>query len=183
MRELQLFMAPSLDGYIAGAADELDWLLDESSAQGEDYGCQSFMDGVDTLVMGRHTWEISKDLAPWAHGDKQSYVFSSKDLEISEPSVRRVGEDAAEFVRKLKEQAGKHIWLFGGGALSASLLGAGLVDRCILYFHPVLLGAGKPLFPAWHSRVPLRLVSSQSYKSGLVRVEYSIDKELAHAAS
>ena len=129
MRQLQLYIAASLDGYIAGPNGEIDWL----DAGGDpDYGYGDFYDSIDTTLMGRATYEITQTVEEFPYPDKANYVFTrNPDLSDTE-HVRFISSDIAAFVRQLKEQAGKNIWLVGGGQINTIMLNEDLVDGIIL---------------------------------------------------
>jgi dihydrofolate reductase len=90
------------------------------------------------------------------------------------PGATLLSGDTIAAARNIKQQEGKDIWLFGGSALTASLLNAGLVDELWLSVHPILLGAGKPLFTGVNGRVPLQLMETKTYDSGLVSLKYKL---------
>lgn len=143
MRKLVLYIAVSLDGFIAGEGESLDW-LDKVEGQG-DNGYEAFYDGVDTLLMGRKTYDWIMDHAEFPYAGKECYVFSHEPRENTS-DVTFVSGEVASFASRLKEQPGKEIWLVGGGNLLRPLLEAGLVDEMILTIAPVVLGKGIPLF-------------------------------------
>lgn len=143
MRKLVLYIAVSLDGFIAGEGESLDW-LDKVEGQG-DNGYEAFYSGVDTVLMGRKTYNWIMAHAEFPYTGKDCYVFSHTPRGNTK-DVTFVCENAASFASHLKEQPGKQIWLVGGGGLLRPLLEAGLVDEMILTIAPVVLGKGIPLF-------------------------------------
>ncbi|MGZ8414873.1 MAG: dihydrofolate reductase family protein, partial [Gemmatirosa sp.] len=154
MRTVTYGAACSLDGYIAAADGGLDWIhfsTDVQTVMGQYWAT------VDTILMGRKTWEIAAAQAGGGSGDSggiSTYVFSRTLPELERPGVRLVRSDAGAFVRDLKAQPGRGICVMGGGELAASLLAAGVVDEVGLNIHPVLLGAGTPLFRDAGRRIP-----------------------------
>lgn len=168
MRRVVLYIAPSIDGYIAGLNHELDWLF--SAEDGEDCGFSEFLEGIDTIVMGRKTWEITHTFGPWPFGERQGYVFSRSSSESGDAAVQVIQEDPISFTRQLCAIEGRDIWLMGGGELVRTFLNHDLVDDYILSIHPVLLGEGIPLFPPGFARRSLKLESTQAYQSGLVQL-------------
>lgn len=177
MRRLRYSVAMSLDGFIADEKGGYDWIiLDESI----DFA--AYKEKIDTLIMGRGTYELGDDAAAWFEKMK-TYVVSTTLDPAEHPGVTIVSRDVEQLVADLKEQPGKDIWLFGGGVLFRTLLEAGLVDRVEVGLIPVLLGQGIPLLPgfdgagkkAWAS---LRLHSSEEMpSSGILLIKYDVVKE------
>jgi dihydrofolate reductase len=174
MRKIVLGLAVSLDGFIEGPNGEYDWCLTD-----QDYGMSAFMNRIDAIFFGRKSYEMMMGAEapggenPWA--GMQNYVFSNtwkkggSDFEL-------VSGDIVSEVNKIKEMKGKDIWLFGGASLTTSLLNAGLIDELGLAVHPILLGAGKPLFSGIQKRVRTKLIDSKSYSSGLVSLSYEVQR-------
>lgn len=171
MRKIILQVATSLDGYIEGPNGEYDWCFTD-----QDYGMTEFMQRVDAMFIGRKSYELLQSMeemaAPWAH--LKAYVFSST-LQSVKPGEILVRNDIESEVRRIRNEAGKDIWLFGGASLTASLMNAGLVDEISLAVHPIILGSGKPLFSSLPARVPLKLLDTKVYSSGLVAMNYSVE--------
>jgi len=163
MRKVIFGGANSLDNFFARKDGAVDWLLwsDEVTEL-----MKNFWPRIDCIVMGRNTYEVSLKMNPPAKGKKiknpygnmKTYVFS----QTLEPGVRNgveiVGEDAGEFVRRLKHQDGKDICVMGGGLLGKSLLEAGVIDEIGFTIHPVLLGSGVPLFHEMSQQIDLELL-------------------------
>jgi dihydrofolate reductase len=152
----------------------VDWLLwgDEAAAVMTD-----FWKTIDTVLMGRKTYEVAaRSGQEGGYPGVQSFVFS-RTLE-KEPGgdVVVVRTDAAEFVRNLKEQQGKDICLMGGGELARSLFEADLIDEIGFNIHPVLLGAGIPLFHPMSRQIDLELQECRAFKNGCVYVTYHIKR-------
>jgi len=170
-RRVRYSVAMSLDGYIAGPKGEYDWIVMDPEI---DFG--ALMASFDTVLMGRKTYEVTKQQQGGGGGDAgmKSFVFSRTLSPHDHPDVTIVSDDAGDVVRALKKQPGKDIWLFGGGSLFSSLLGAGVVDAIEVAVVPVVLGAGRPLLPDGR-RTKLRLTSNRTYqKSGIVALEYAV---------
>jgi dihydrofolate reductase len=190
MRVLTYGGAVSLDGFLAGPDGSMDWLHysnDVSKVIGE------YWKDVDTVLMGRKTWAVAVAQAKPASKKKpkkasgrtrrakapalRTYVFSRTLPPIDEPGVELVTGDAAAFVRALKEKPGKDICLMGGGELAQTLLGAGLVDVVGLNIHPVLLGAGIPVFRDPGRRVRLTLKGCRPMDGGCILASYLVARE------
>ncbi|MFN7116315.1 MAG: dihydrofolate reductase family protein [Saprospiraceae bacterium] len=165
MRKVKLYIAASLDGKIARPDGSIDWLPDPSS---EDYGYDAFYENVDAVVMGYKTYEVCLTFGEWYYKGRESYVFSRDPQKSVIPDAQLVTENPVEFVKRLKQQAGKDIWLVGGGAINTLLHDAGLIDEYILAFIPVLLGEGIELFPALKRQQNLQLTRHQAYGNGSV---------------
>lgn len=172
MRKIILGVAVTLDGFIEGPNGEYDWCFTD-----QDYGMSEFLKRVDAAFYGRKSYEMMMSYGgeggeggsnPFAH--IKSYVFTSSGRTY--PGAETVSD--LEEVRRLKAREGKDIWLFGGASLTTSLMQARLVDELWLSVHPILLGRGKPLFHDIPERIPLRLIDTRKYDSGLVSVRYAI---------
>jgi len=169
MRPIVLFIAASLDGYIARSSGEVDWLFTD-----QDYGYADFLAGVDTVLMGRKTFEQVMTFGEWLAQAKQNYVFSTNPDFDASPHAKVVHTPVEDFAETLRQTEGKAIWLVGGAALSQSFLLAGLIDEIVLSIHPVLLSDGIRLFDRVDSAPSLTLISSKTYDSGLVQLTYRV---------
>jgi dihydrofolate reductase len=171
MRKIVLQLAVSLDGFIEGPNGEYDWCFTD-----QDYGMSEFFERIDALFLGRKSYElmsgIEGDVMP-GFPKLTEYVFSTTLTEVK-PGAVLINSDAENKVRKIREEPGKDIWLFGGAGLTASLLKWRLIDEIILAVHPILLGSGKPLFSNISERIPLTLTASKPYSSGLVMLNYAL---------
>ena len=171
MRKVTYGGAVSLDGYLAGPDEAMDWLRwsDDAAAISRD----SFK-GVDTILMGRKTFEFGQKVggAPKMPG-VTSYVFSCT-LESVPDGMELVSGDAAQFVRELKAKPGGDIIVMGGGELGSALIDSGLVDEIGLNIHPVLLGGGTPTFRELSRRVELELIDARAIAGGCVFVRWSL---------
>ena len=157
----------SLDGYIAGPDGEFDWIVMDPDI---DFG--ALMGRFDTLLMGRKSWEAAQQMGGAGMPGMEAWVFS-RTLRQEDCQGVTVSSDPAGTVAALRAQAGKDLWLFGGGELLRSFLDLGLVDGVEVAVIPVLLGEGLPMLPAPASRTGLRLVRHRVYeKTGTVMLEY-----------
>jgi dihydrofolate reductase len=166
-------VATSLDNYIARKDGAIDWILggeEGSSAMTE------LWQNVDTVVMGRKTYEpvLKSGTAFPTYPGVKNYVFSRTLKESSDANVELIREDAAEFVRKLKTEDGKDIFVLGGGLFAKSLFEAGLIDEVGLNIHPILLGSGTPLFNEMNYQIDLQLLECKTFKNGCVSVAYRV---------
>lgn len=167
MRRVKLFIATSLDGFIARADGAVDWLYTDG-----DFGMREFFASVDTALIGRKTHD---QMVAWGHpayAGMENYVFSRTRRADDGVPVRYVSADIEEFVGQLRRKPGKDLWLVGGGDLIAEFRERDLIDDVILSIHPVLLGEGIPLFPGRHEPLNLELTRCAEYERGLVQLWY-----------
>lgn len=144
MRIISLYIATSLDGFIARSDGRVDWLDAIPNPDQLDYGYDTFLASVDTTLMGNNTYQTVLGFGGnFPYADKINYVFS-RTKHPAAPYVQYVTEDPATFVQRLKQADGSGIWLIGGGQLNTILLNAGLIDELIISIAPVVLGAGIP---------------------------------------
>lgn len=168
-----LFIATSLDGYIAGPDDDLSWLFTDA-----DYGFEEFYQSVDTLIMGRGTYDVVRGMGKWPYKGKRTLVVTrSEKLEITTPDTAYFNGSLQDLEKLLKEQGVKRSWLVGGGELVAGYLNAGLVEEVNVSVHPVLLGKGVPLFPSGFPKTLLELIEAEAFDSGLVQIKYKIKRK------
>lgn len=185
MRKVKYFVANSLDGLIARPDGAVDWLF----MDGTDYGMSEFFKSIDAMLLGRKTYEFalkyqksSKSKSSKSRtaksknifGGISSYVFSRTLKDTPDDGAAIVSENAGEFVRELKRREGKDIWLMGGGELARSLFAENVVDEISLTIHPLLLGAGIPLFPEIGRQIDLELLNCKAHKNGCVQVSYRV---------
>ncbi len=172
MRHVVLYIAASLDGYIARKDGSIDW-LPVPQAGGEDYGYGSFLETVDILLMGRKTYDQVLTLGPWPYADRRCIVFSGTRAGQRDGRVEFLDCDIAACVRELKKKPGDGvIWLVGGAEIIAACLAGDVVDKIILTTVPVLLGEGIRLFPETNWATRLQLCDVRAYPDGLVQQTY-----------
>ncbi len=167
MRKIRYQVACSLDGYIAGPDDEHDWIVADPEIDFE-----ALFDEFDTLLMGRRTFEA---IGGSPSTGMKTLVFSRSLHQEDHPGVTIVSSQVKETLDNLRGQAGKDIWLYGGGELFRSLLGLGCVDTVEPAIIPVLLGSGRPLLPSTSASRRLSLIEQRVYeKSGIVLLKYAV---------
>lgn len=172
-----VFVATSLDGYIARPDGRIDW-LEEANARvpaGEDCGYGAFIAGIDRIVMGRHTFEQVRGFAPWPYAVPVT-VCSRRGVDVPPALHHRVdvgAEAPAALVERLGAQGAKHLYVDGGVTIQA-FLAAGLIDDLTITLVPVLLGTGRPLFRTLPLDVALELVASHAYPFGFVQSTYRV---------
>lgn len=165
-RKIVLFIACSLDGYIARANGDIDWLFDD-----QDYGYAKFYESIDTVLVGRKTYEQASSFEEFPFKGKDCYVFS-RSANNEDEIVKFVDGDIVNFTEELKSKEGKDIWLVGGAEIIEVLLSANLIDTFIISIHPILLGNGIPLFKKQEVETKLVLKNSVKFSSGLVQLHY-----------
>jgi len=168
MRKVVLFIATSIDGFIAGEDGNTDWLYTDG-----DFGYSEFYQSVDTTIMGYSTYYYINQFPEFPYPDKNNYVFSrSKRVPDNNP-IEFVFGNVVDFVKKLKNQEGKNIWLVGGGQINSILHNANLIDQMIISIHPIALGNGIKLFrDVSLKRLNFRLINHHLYDRGLVQLTY-----------
>ena len=169
-----VFIATSLDGFIARANGDLDWL---PPGGGEPHGYDEFMATVDALVIGRKTFETVLTFDTWPYGEKPVFVLSTRTLAPAPAPpgavVERMSGPPAEIVSQLAARGVRHAYVDGGITIQR-FLQAGLIQRLIITRVPVLIGSGIPLFGAIQRDIVLKHVGTRQYASGLVQSEYVI---------
>jgi dihydrofolate reductase len=166
-----VFIATSLDGYIARPDGALDWLPDDA----EPHGYEEFMATVDAIVMGRRTFEVVLTFGAWPF-DKPVVVLSSKPSALAAPDGARCEFMAGaphEIVERLAERGLARLYVDGGATITR-FLAAGLVQRLVITRIPVLLGEGIPLFGHLPRDIRCTHVATRAYASGLVQSEYMV---------
>ncbi|QDK69898.1 dihydrofolate reductase family protein [Lactococcus protaetiae] len=155
---VKLFIAATLDGYIATLDDSLQWLFDVEGEGDNGYG--AFYETIDTLVMGKKTydWLLREQPNDWAYTGKKCFVLTHQQLPDTD-SVKFTDEKILSELTESTEQ----IWVIGGGEIIKLFLENHLVDELQVTIAPVLLGTGKPLFPSGNYTEQLQLVSSKTY--------------------
>ena len=166
-----LYIAMSLDGYIARENGDIDW-LSVVDTPNEDYGYSAFVKDVDTVIMGRKTYEKVLSFGiEFPHKDKICYVLSGSKTGRDE-HVTFYSGDLSELIAAIKSQGCGNIFIDGGAEIVNALLKHGLIEECVISILPVLLGSGIKLFRDGRPETSLKLVSTESYASGLVQLRY-----------
>lgn len=170
MRKVILAVAVSLDGFIEGPNGEYDWCFTD-----QDYGLSDFFKRVDTIFVGRKTYEMSLGIEGGGAGFPKfkEYIFSTT-LDKVKDGATLINGDIKTQVEIIKKEKGKDIWLFGGAGLTTSLLNLGLIDELSFAVHPILIGGGKPLFSNIKDRIKLTLVDTKIFSTGLVSLTYNV---------
>lgn len=167
--QFSVFIAVSLDGFIARKDGGLDW-LQVVERPGEDYGYRDFAGSIDAMVMGRKTYDVALGFPDWPYAGKRCIVLTHRE------SLAQHGEEfwhgpPAEIAARLAQQAVRRVYVDGGEVIR-QFLAARLIDDLTISIIPVVLGAGIPLFAADGIEQPLTLLETRSFASGLVQLRY-----------
>jgi dihydrofolate reductase len=170
--KVSVFIGTSLDGFIARANGDLDFL---PPGGGEPHGYDEFMATVDALVIGRKTFETVLTFEAWPYGDKPVFVLSTRPLTTPPlgAMAERMSGPPVEIFSQLAARGIRHVYVDGGNTIQR-FLQAGLIQRLIITRVPVLIGDGIPLFGSLQHDIPLKHVATRQYASGLVQSEYVI---------
>ena len=172
-----VYIATSVDGFIAREDGGIDWLPDGGDEEGgEEYGYQEFIDSVDAIVMGRSTYELALSFGSWPYGEKPVVVLSSRHVEIPDAIARTVEAMSAaprEVVQRLAERGFGHLYVDGGRTIQG-FLRDGLIHQLILTKIPILIGTGIPLFGPLPHDIGLRHLETRQFENGLVQSRYEV---------
>lgn len=178
--KVSVFVATSLDGFIARKDGSIDWLTaaNASVPDGEDFGYRDLIKTVDVVVMGRNTFEQVLTFGEWPYGEKRVVVLSSRSVGIPDGltgTVSSSSEAPATLIGRLSRQGAKHLYVDGGITIQR-FLAAGLVDELTITLIPVLLGEGRPLFGPTGRDVALVLAGTRAFECGFVQLRYRVGK-------
>jgi dihydrofolate reductase len=187
MSLVRYYAAQSLDGYIAGLDDDLDWLTKyEGSFEGADSdeqmaGYDAFYEGIGALVLGSVTYEwVLEHVGAWPYGGKPCWVLSSRELpkpEGEDVDVRVVSGGIPELIDEMLDSTGdRDLWIVGGGNVASQFADDGLLDRVEVTVVPVVLGEGKPLFDRRLPGAPMQLLGTRAHSSGMVGLRYEVKR-------
>ena len=175
-----VYIATSLDGFIARRNGSIDWLNEASALvpEEEDCGFRAFMDSVDALIMGRKTYEQVLSFGQWVYGETPVVVLSHSPVEIPShllDTVSDSSEPPKALLDRLSTQGVKHVYVDGGSTIQG-FLAKSLIDEIIITRIPVAIGDGIPLFGPMEKDVKLTHVSTTTYDFGFVQTTYRVDK-------
>lgn len=172
-RKVIVYIATSLDGYIATPDDDLNF-LNIVEKEGEDYGYHEFMKGIDTIVIGRRTYDKVLTIVP-------EHTYPGKDVYVitrtPKPGKDRLTfytDNLQQLVKELKQKEGKNIFVDGGAQIINELLRSRLIDELYISIIPILLGKGIPMFDNNGPEQRLQLNSSKQFEKGLVQLHYAV---------
>ena len=178
MKRIKLYIAVSLDGYIARTDGSLDWLIELPYPTYQNHDFNDLMNSIDTIIMGGKTYhEFMKFCAELPYKDKTTYVVARHNTNLNEAdNVIFITENVIERISDLKKESGKDIWLVGGGKIITTLLNRSLIDEMQICYIPLILGKGIPLFPDNPKESKWKLTGKKVYESGILKVVYQREK-------
>ena len=171
-----VFIATSLDGFIARGNGDIDWLPTGADSAAEDYGYAEFMKHIDAIVMGRMTYEKVRTFGQWPYGKTPVVVLATRKVDIPKElakSVTTMSGNVEAIVNHLASRELTRLYVDGGATIQ-KFLNAGAIQRLIITRIPVLIGQGIPLFGYLEKDVLLRHIMTRDYPSGLVQSEYEV---------
>ena len=170
MRRVRYGVGMSLDGFIADRLDGTSWMIGDPG-----YDSKPFFASIDTVLVGRRSYEVMLRHRARSYPGLRTYVFSRTLRGADYPEVTMLGDNGLATVAELRAASGKDIWLCGGGDLFRSLLDANLVDTIELGVSPIVLGQGRPFLPSPARSHHLRLTHQESFPSGLLVLHYEVE--------
>jgi dihydrofolate reductase len=175
MARIKLYIATSLDGHIAREDGSLDWLEKFPNPDQIDYGYADFYSTIDSVVMGRATYEqiLGFDV-DWPYAECNSYVVTSdREYQAKTNKTEVIHDLTSDRILELRRSSKKDIWLVGGGQLVAAFLNLGEIDEMVITIIPTIIGEGIPLFPKNANQTTFKLVNAESFESGVVQLVYA----------
>ncbi|WP_071796414.1 dihydrofolate reductase family protein [Natronohydrobacter thiooxidans] len=171
----EVFIATSLDGFIARADGDIEWLVGRPTPEGEDFGYAAFIAGIGAIVMGRQSFDKVSGFPEWPYPVPVVVMSRSPDAvkvpEALRNKVRVTSATPLNLLRELDQQGVRRVYVDGGQVVRA-FLDNGLIRRIIVTLIPVLLGQGRPLWGHDAREVELDLVKVQHFSNGFVGIEY-----------
>lgn len=170
-QEVILFVASSIDGFIARPNGSVDW-LNKFDSPNEDYGYSEFMKGVGAIIMGSGTYQWMIDYGKWMYGETPTVVMTTRKFDKMADTIQFSTEPLSVVLANLTEITNKNIWVAGGGVLTQNMLREKLIDRMVISIIPIVLGEGISLFGDTKLEVELKAEQSLLYDSGIVQIDY-----------
>ena len=174
MGEIKLYIATSIDGYIARKDNSIDWLESLDNPNQIDHGYGAFYETIDTVVMGRKTYEEVLGFGvDWPYPNCQTFVITTnKDFKTTTPHTAVLNSLDETTIGSLKQQSSKDIWLVGGGQIISAFLNLNAIDDMLITLIPIVLGEGLPLFPNSPNEKQFTLDSVEGFETGAVNLVY-----------
>ncbi len=174
MSGIKLFIATSIDGFIARENGSIDWLNEMPNPDNLDYGYENFIAEIDVLIMGRKTYEeILGFGVPWPYGNCKSFVVSTDaNYKTKTENTKAMYEFDKQLINKIKSASKKGVWVVGGGQLISEFIKHSLIDEMTLSLIPIILGKGIRLFPNNPKETKFNLIKSEPFPTGIVNLHY-----------
>ncbi len=179
--QLSVFIAISLDGFIAREDGSIDWLTEASEKMNNSGGYEEFIQRIDVIVMGRNSYEkVLSFGVEWPYKGTEVIVLSRRKIEIPEALIAQnvscSSETLEQLCQRLSRNGAKRLYIDGGVTIQR-FLNEGKIDDITIMFMPILIGSGKSLFAALHQDIALQHVKTTTYHGGFVQVSYKVIKE------
>ena len=171
LNNIVLYIAASLDGFIARKDGSVDWLSPYENGQ-EDYGYKDFLKTVGIVIMGNTTYKQVLTFGEFPYKGKDCYVFTMNKEKRKDENVTFVSKKANDFINQLNLRENKNMWLVGGASIIDEFLKFDLIDEFIISIIPILLGEGIPLFKGGSNEKKLKLIDIKMFDQGLVQLYY-----------
>ena len=174
VKKVSLFIAMSLDGYIADSKGGVSWLTGQGDDSENIDSYSEFVKDIDTILMGRNTYhQLITELSPdvWVYDDFITYVITREE-NVSSDKIIFANENPGDLIKKLKEQGGKGIWVCGGADIVQQLVTENLIDIYYITVIPTILGSGIRLFENGKNEIKLKLLHTQNY-NGMIDLIYT----------
>lgn len=174
VKKVSLFIAMSLDGYIADSKGGVSWLTGQGDDSENIDSYSEFVKDIDTILMGRNTYhQLITELSPdvWVYDDFITYVITHEE-NVSSDKIIFANENPGDLIKKLKEQGGKGIWVCGGADIVQQLVNENLIDIYYITVIPTILGSGIRLFENGKNEIKLKLLHTQNY-NGMIDLIYT----------
>ena len=176
MSKVIVYIATSLDGYVAGKDDDLSW-LEVYNSSGEDHEYGEFIKNIGTVVMGARTYDESLKHPERLMSGMKNYILSETPMKVPKGvDADFYKGDLRALIEKIRKENDKDIFIVGGGQVVSSFLNADLVDELLHFIAPVLIKEGIPLYTALNRKITLRLLEAKTYKTGIVKLRYIPNK-------
>jgi dihydrofolate reductase len=174
MQKFVVYIAASIDGFIARQDGAVDWLDDLPNPNRIDHGYAGFYAGIDVVVMGRKTYEeiLGFDV-PWPYPDCKTFVITSQSAyEPTTPNTETIYTLNEKTIRHIQSKSKKNIWVVGGGQVVTSLINLNAIDEMILSIIPLVLGSGIRLFAGKPKETAFSLATTETFETGVVSLTY-----------
>lgn len=174
MKKVILYIAVSLDGYIADRNGSVDWIKGQDDSVEPEDTFTPFFDSIDTVIMGKRTYDqIVSELSPdqWPYTGASTFVITHDDKSIDTEHIRFRNMSASHLVDELRQQSGKNIWICGGAQIANQLIAKDMIDTYHIAVIPVILGRGIKLFDTTEHKIDLALACTKEY-NGIIELTY-----------